>query len=404
MRIFYIDPFVLKGSLGGSQISLLSILEAMRKRGHEVSLLVPGKGELAERATISGIFVDTFYLPKLYDTRIMIGGHRYFNLLAAAYDLMAFMISSVSLYRIFKKIKPGIIHSNQMTISIAVGIAARLCRIPCVWHIRENPSTSVPKFVIRIFGLLGHYLADRIIVNSQYTADRFKGSRIFDKIEVVPIGILSNSASSDIPSSVAMRRKFGLPASARIISIFGRLIPMKGHDVLIRTLKHLRDKGHNVHVLVPGHYEKEDTYFLHLSSLVDSLGLSGQVHFLGFKHDIQPILNSSDIVVSCSKEPETFGRTLIEAMAAGKPIVATKIGAHPEIVKDGVTGFLIAPDNPVQLAEKIEELLLSDEMTARIGKAGQARFHTEFTIEASISRIEGIYIQLTMAGMSKSKN
>jgi glycosyltransferase involved in cell wall biosynthesis len=166
---------------------------------------------------------------------------------------------------------------------------------------------------------------------------------------------------------------------------------MKGYDVLMKALKILVKKGLECKLLILGHVDQNDQYYLSLRSLMEELGLISHIEFCGFKSDIGPILNSSDIVVSSSTESETFGRTLVEAMAAGKPVVATRVGAHPEIIEDGVTGFLVEPNNPKELADRIEKILLDHDLAKSMGKRGRERYEEHFTLEKYCKKIEDIY-------------
>jgi glycosyltransferase involved in cell wall biosynthesis len=395
MRIAFIDPFEIISYLGGSHVSLLGIMHDLKKMGHTVTLLSPGnKGLLVKRTEERAIPVIAFPLPKLFDTRVNYRGKNYFNIFAALCDFAALALASFSLANRFRRNGFEIVHANQMVISIAAGIAARLSGIPCVWHIRENPSSSVPRIVIKLYAMLAKVLADRIIVNSKYTANVFRGSMIFEKISIVPIGIEEPVGVTTCFLRENLNRKIGISSSASVVSIYGRLIPMKGHDILIRALDILVSKKLDVHLLVAGHSPDNNPYVLYLQSMIRQLKLSDRVHFLGFVDNVNEVLSVSDVVVSASKEPETFGRTLIEAMALSKPVIATTTGAQTEIVRDGVTGYLVQPGCPEELASRLEELILSRELALRMGNAGRARYRSEYTLDVSIKRLVGIYKEL----------
>ena len=391
MKLLYIDQIIVKDYMGGSHKSLLSILAGMKNRGHQIILATPGNGVLDSTARDVGVQVTQYMLPGLIETRVTLLGKIFFNIFAALYDSLMLLIASLSLLKLILKIKPDVVHANQMLISISTGLACTLAGIPCIWHIRENPSPYVPGIIKKVYGLLGYLLSDKILVNSQYTADIFQNTSMCKKIAVVPIGI-ENTTDYSINKSV--NSKDNRLKSTKIISIFGRVIPMKGHKVLIKAINILKEKHLDLELQIMGHFDENDQYYLSLRSLIVELGLTSYIKFCGFKSVIGPIFYSSDIIVSSSIESESFGRTIIEAMAAGKPVVTTRVGAHSELVEDGVTGYLVEPGNPEQLADRIEKLLNNDEFANQMGKLGRRRYEKYFTLKKYMDRLENLYQNL----------
>ena len=391
VRILYIDPFANPNSMGGSQKSLLDIMTEMKNRGNEVILAMPGTGLLTSEAKNRGVITTKYFLPTILFTRISFGKRRYFNIFAAVYDVFILFLSSLSLYILIRNKKPDIVHANQMLISIAAGFACKLGKVPCVWHIRENPADHIPGFILKTYGVFGFLFADRVMVNSQYTANIFRKTALYKKIVVIPIGIENNS-NHVVNKSLNSKDRY--QKSNKVISIFGRIIPMKGHDILIKSLKILKEKQAKFELQIVAHINKNDRYYLYLLSLIKELNLKSKVQFCDFISDINPILNTSDIIVTSSIESETFGRTIIEAMAAGKPIVATRVGAHPELIEDGITGFLVEPNNPKQLSEKLKTLLDDKYLSEKMGQNGRVRYEKYYTLEQCCLNIENAYYQL----------
>jgi len=371
--------------MGGSHKSLLSILDAMKSRKHDVVLASPGESAFVSAATEQGIQTNQFFMPDFMDTRILIGKKRLFNILAAIYDIFVLLIASFSLLRLIVKTKPDIVHANQMLISISSGIACTLTATPCVWHIRENPSPYVPKLVLKIYGLLGYLLSDRIIVNSKYTADLFKQTMAHKKLQVVPIGIES------IDKTVLTTAEEN---PTKVISIFGRVIHLKGHHVLIEALSLLNKEALDFKLHIYGHYQVDDPYYLSLLNQIDTYGMSTRVDFFGFTKDIHTAFSNSHIVVTSSVEAETFGRTVIEAMAHGKPIVATNVGAHAEIIETGVSGLIVEPNDPAALSDAIKKLLSNDQLAKQVGQNGYQRYTENYTMDTYCDKLENVYSEL----------
>jgi glycosyltransferase involved in cell wall biosynthesis len=384
MKILYIDPFCNPDYMGGAQKSLLNIMIDMKKRGHNIILATPGTSMLSQNAEKNGIGVTKFLLPKLINTRISIGKKKFFNIFAAIYDLFIFIITGLSIFKLIKTYKSDIVHSNQMIISISAGLACKMRKVPCIWHIRENPADHISKYILLVFGKLGDSLSDQVLVNSKYTAKIFINTALYKKIKVIPIGINYRINENNISKNKPFNSK-------PVVTILGRIIPMKGHETLIRSLKFLKQKQLEVDMYIIGHFDENDTYYLYLLSLINEFGLHSNIKFYGFRSNINTMLNSSNIIIAPSTEPETFGRTIIESMAVGKPVIASCIGAHPEIIQDGLTGFLVSPGKSEELAAKIELILTDKELQKKMGELGKQRYDKLYTLDNYCTNIESIY-------------
>ena len=123
------------------------------------------------------------------------------------------------------------------------------------------------------------------------------------------------------------------------------------------------------------------------------LGVMGSVDFLGWQPDIQPWLSRWDVVIQPSLS-EGFGLAALEAMAASTPVVATAVGGAPEVVDDGVTGWLVPPGDPAALGERIQELLLNPDLRTRMGTAGRRRAESQFSVHRMVAETGRIYAQL----------
>ena len=362
----------------------------MKDYGYEVLLTTPGDGLLSKEVEKRGIKATKFFLPPLISTRITIGSRKVFNIFSAIYDLIAFFISSISLAIIYIRHKPDIVHTNQLSISIAAGMACRVVGITSIWHLRESISESVPRMVIIVFRFLAFIFADCIICNSVYTATHLKCKLLNKKLKIVYNGI--NPESSTIPVNNFDVNLLNTLSKHRSIGIFSRITPLKGHLYLIDAIKILRERGHRIYLSIVGGFETHNEMYLSLlKERVACLGMEESILFLGYVKNIYPLLNVTDIVVSTSIEPESFGRTLIEAMSMEKPVVATDIGAHSEIIESGVSGYLIKPRDPDQLADKLEELIIDDELAENMGNCGRVRYERHFTLSKSCQNIKEIY-------------
>ena len=385
MKILYIDPFVLPDFLGGSQKSLLDIMDSMNNKNNKIILATPGEGMLSQVASEKNIEIINLMLPSFINTRISIFSKNYFNYCAALINVLNLLIAALSIYKLIRKNKPDIIHSNQMLISIPAGIASKVLKVPCLWHIRENPSKHISRFILKFYSFIGTKFSSKIIVNSAYTASFFSNTNLRHKINIVPIGINLNKNTS-----LTIQNKTN---QVKNISIFGRIIPMKGHNSLIKSLN-LLDIELDYKLFIYGNYESDNDYYLSLKKLIENLNLASKINFLGFVSDVTKAVAKSDLIISASLEAESFGRTLIEGMAMGKPIIATDVGAHSEIIDDGINGFLVKAGDTKALSKKIKMILHDEELALRLGSNGKHKYDKYYTRDIYKKNIENIYFRL----------
>ena len=171
-----------------------------------------------------------------------------------------------------------------------------------------------------------------------------------------------------------------LPGDVPVVGLVGRLQPWKGQDRLISAQAILRDRGHDMHVVIVGgdSYGLSPGYAASLPSLVARLGLTDAVTLTGQVSDAGPYISQMDILVNAS-DPEPFGIVLLEGMARGVAVVAVDSGGPGEFIEQRKTGLLAHSGEPVALADALEPLLLSPSLRQTIGRAGRDRFMCDFT-------------------------
>jgi glycosyltransferase involved in cell wall biosynthesis len=169
------------------------------------------------------------------------------------------------------------------------------------------------------------------------------------------------------------------------------LFPRKGHEYLIEAVYRIAEEAPDARCLIVG--TGDDRYGEMLARLTREKGLDGIVIFAGFQPDVSPYLAAFDLFVLPSVM-EGFGIVLIEAMAMAKPVVATSVGGIPEVIDDGVTGFLVPPRDPESLVRKIRFLLAHPEVRAKMGEAGRLRVLARFSTERMIGELQRLYGEL----------
>lgn len=195
----------------------------------------------------------------------------------------------------------------------------------------------------------------------------------------------------------AVRKQWGLADDALAIGFVGRLVPQKDIDTLLRGFALLADRCEKARLVIVGTGALETA----LRQRAAELGVSNRVVWAGFRDDIAAVMGAFDIFALTSIF-EGLGLVLLEAMAARRPVAATRVGAIPEVVVEGETGFLVGPREPEALAAAFEKL--SDgALRARLGEAGRERVVREFTLDRMYRSTDELYAQCTGTRVSNRK-
>jgi glycosyltransferase involved in cell wall biosynthesis len=267
-------------------------------------------------------------------------------------------------------------------------VAARIEGVPCVSHIRDFEELNW--FDRRLAGTVSAFIYISEAVQQCHLRAgiaRSKGRVVYNAVD-----ISSLSGTLDMPGT---RRSLGLASDDLVVGMVGRLERWKGQDVFLRAMALVKEaipRARGVLIGDPVPYDLE--YRQGLLSLCDSLGLSQRVQFVPFRRDLPAVMAALDLLVLASTSPEPFGRVLIEAMAAGKPVVATDAGAVGEIVDDGAEGILVPPGDAQALAEAVVFILTHPERAAAMGQNGRDTVRRRFDMHQHVDAVQSVYGEL----------
>lgn len=236
-------------------------------------------------------------------------------------------------------------------------------------------------------------LADHVIVNAEAVrTDLHRRGYVVKGVSVIPNGI--DCERFRVPASGdAVRRDWQIPAGAPVVGVLSRLLPQKGHDYFLQAAAVIAARHPDVRFVLVGDTKINQDYREHLKRLVATLGLQDRVLFTGFRLDIPQLLRALTISVLPSLG-EGLSNALLESMAAGVPVVATRAGGNPEIVEDGVTGLLVPPADAGALASAICRLLDDRALAVRCGEAGRRLVWSAYSLEQAVARTERLYADL----------
>ena len=240
--------------------------------------------------------------------------------------------------------KFDVVYANSQKAFVLAALASPAAKRPLIWHLHDILSPDhFAATQIRLTVKLANLFAARVIVPSRAAAEAFMASGG----KAALVRVVPNGLDAPPPNRSGIRRReFDLPFPM-IFGVFSRLAPWKGQDVALRALAELPDSGC---VIAGGALFGEEKFAKSLVSLAASLGVTDRVRFVGHRDDVPALMREVDAVVHPSTEPEPFGRTLVEAMLARRPLVAADAGAVPEILNDGEFGLLFKPGDHTALA------------------------------------------------------
>lgn len=362
-RILFVDQ---TGELGGAELCLSDLAIHLRKR---TSVFLFQGGPFEELLKQNGVDVrlanQTAPRPSVSKQSRLF---TYFVALPAV----------VSLIRDLARAAKGfdLLYANTAKALMVTAAAALWLRKPFLFHLHDMIDAAHFSRINRWLLIAAANLATGIVANSEATGAAFRKAGGRNKnLVVIPNGFQPELFGEDQPE---LR-----PAIARegksVVGMFGRITRWKGQKVLIRALACLPD----VRVVFVGaalFTDEDRKYQEELVVLAEELGVADRVQFAGFQRNVLPYLKAVDLVVHCSISPEPFGRVIVEALLAGKPVIATRGGAPAEIIEDRVTGLLVDPDDPAALATAIRELLKDRAWANRLAEAGRGSVSQRFAL------------------------
>jgi len=207
------------------------------------------------------------------------------------------------------------------------------------------------------------------------------------KVRIIHNGV--ELALFDVRSDRGILTEFGIEAGQPVVGIVASLRPEKDHATFLHAARTVVNDFPKAQFLVVG----DGTTRAELEALSAELGIADNVHFAGARKDIHPILRAID-VFTLSSTKETFPIAVLEAMACARPVVCTDVGGISEVVEDGVSGFLVPPKDPTQLAARLTQLLSCPDLVRRMGEAGRRRIEADYSLDRSVQETERAFEEI----------
>ncbi len=365
MRVLHVQKV---NGIGGSERHLLSLLPGLRERGLEPSMIVvatAGASEFTDRLEELAIPFDT---------------------VPAGPDVNPMLASRLALR--LRRLRPNLVHTHLIHADMHGQLAAWITRVPsiCSVHSTHGFYTREP---YRSASRLAGRVPRVTIAISEYVRQFLQRLRIGapERIQTVHYGIAATGHPPDEATRAAARQAYGISPDEVAVGVAARLIPHKGHELLFDAFAQASSRGPRVRLLVAG------DGILRSELEARARAADADISMLGFVQDIVRFMQACDVLVFPSQPEfgEGFGLAALEALAAGRPVIATDAASLPEIVTHRETGILVPPGESGPLADAIAELAVDSALRERLSEAAALRAADRFSLAAMVDGTVAVY-------------
>ncbi len=364
--VFSIDTM----SVGGTEMNAVRTAERLDRERYRLSVVtLRGEGPLTERYERMGVPVLRFPIQNLYGTETVRQG--------------------VRLARFLRDERVSVVHCHDQYSNFFSTMTARWARVPVVIASKRWLHSPLR---YRIANGAGFRAATRVIANSDAVAASLQRDDRLARHRVVVVPNFVDDAAFAAPAAhvrQAWVRELDLEPDAVLVGIVASLLPIKDHATLLRAVAALVPEWPTLRLVIVGQGPELER----LRALTNELGIAPAVRFAGLRPQVPSFHFLFDISV-LSSVSEGFPNSLVEAMAAGRPIVATDVGGVREAVRHGENGMLVAPADPAAFADALRGLLRDADLRRRMGAAGAQRAREEFHAATVVASLERLYERL----------
>jgi len=387
---FFPSPEAANGALvrGGGRLRIMHVVNYLRRGGMEFGILklMTGLGaeyfehRLCTTRTFDSDFVQAYALNNL--------------LSVAGTSREGLQFPFFRLLRIFQQFRPHVVHTRNWGAIEAIP-AARVAGVPVIIHSEHGYEVEnlagLPRRQ-RVFRRTAYGMADFVFAVTRELRD-YHAQQAFvspEKMGVIYNGVDTQHFSSNSESRNRVRKELGISDNCFVIGSVGRMVPIKDYPRFLRATEQLLSRGINLHVLLVGKGPDQESI---QRQVQNSPLLARNVTLTGVSDQVAEILNAMDVFVLPSLG-EGMSNTLLEAMACGLPVVASRAGGNPEVVEDQKSGWLFTPGDTDNLANQLEHLAANAETRRQLGLSARQRVVQLFSLEGMMHRYRSLYLGL----------
>ncbi len=387
MNILYLDA---TRSLYGASRMLLTLLEQSDSLGVRPYVVLANDVEDDMRLCRE---LDRLHVRYWEHPVTVLRRQKYLNPRGVLHLSISLVRSVRFLRRLIRKYHIHAVQTNTSTI-LSGAIAARLEGVPHIWHVHELFRPLEGRVLTRLI----HALSARVVVPSgavaanlveAYPPVRRKLAVIHNGIDPAPYRTVTREQVE------RLRAEWKIPPGTKVVGMIGRIGMWKGEEQFVEMAARLAESGIDARfVIVGGVFDDRKHLLERLEELIERKGLGSRVVVAGLRADVPIAMILFDVLVHLPVRPEPFGLVAVEAMSAGKPVVAASLGGLAEIVDNGETGFLVRDGDLEDAARKVGLLLRDEAMSDMLGRAGSERVDAQFLSGHYAAHFGRLYRQL----------
>lgn len=391
-RVLFVDHA--RRILGGAEINLVELLaEVSQNRHWTCACACPRGSPLGEALQSIGIPQYDYGLAAAANELRVVG--RRFSLRDSLRGWRAVESSGRALKKIIADVAPDAVISCTNKDHFCAVSACAASRTPSVWWVNDIVSPAFyPKPARLAFRLKARH-ARRLITVSEFT----RQSLLHEGLPAARVTTIHNGIPLERYQPTGRgrwRREFGLPAHEPLAGLVGRFTPWKGQDFFLRLAQAwIRQHPRGHFVLIGQAFNEEQEFEAALRQFVAAQALGQRVHFVPFQEHIAAVLGDLDALLHTSLRPEPFGRVIIEAMAAGVPVIAARAGGVLEIITEGVDGLLAEPGDLKSYLGQLDKLFKSASLAGALASAARATVRRRFTVGRVREQFEQVLREIT---------
>lgn len=380
-KVLIIDP---ADFVGGAELFTIDLIKNLKSKDFEVEALTGGN-ERYEALLPDDIKVHHFDFPKLK----LFALKSLSNLKEVTEELQFFIEEG----------EYDIVHTNSVRAHIIASLAckdipARLCWFLHDFTFPQILMTGLANYADHIM-CCSHSIQEALLSAASYNSATFD-----TKTSVIPNGVDLQSMQK-----IAAKAESENENEDTKFAIIGRIDRWKGQDVFIKAASIILKRFRSVQFYVIGqpveNDEKTESFYDEIQRLTKYLGIEDRVTFTGFKEDLFPFIASMDCIVHASTQKEPFGRTIIEAMALNKAVIASNFGGPKEIITHLEDGILIPPANPAILADVMQKMIQDSMLRKRLSENAAKKVEKHFTIEHMVEKVTDVWQSLSLSEAEK---
>ena len=361
---------IIDGQVTGGNIVCLHLIEAALNQGWDVLVNSPSEGQFCDILREKGV--------KIYhlDTT------RSFN-----------WLSAVKMAQLIKKEQVSLVHAHApFAGSIISSLAGKLAGVPVIIHAHLQDALSSNYFIRSYQNMMNYWTSRKCCDAMIAVSHQVKDALITEGFDSRKFHVVHNGTPVNTQQiNTKIRSELNIPEDIPVVIHIGRLCKSKGQHLLIQAAANLYQLGQEAVYLVVGKdLEQDGAYLNYLKDMAQELGINKSVHFLGHRSDIPQLLALSDLLVLPSYT-EGLPLVILEAMAAGLPVVATPVGGIPEAVIHQETGFLVPVEDVRALGDAILRLLQNPHFMQEMGNKGLGMVQKDFSVEKMCKQVFDIY-------------